>query len=407
MPSSRDHFDSFEDHTRLKHAILRSYLQYWASILLSARAGNPEVCFIDCFAGPGHDGEGHEGSPLIAARAVQVIRGMSTAGSLPAGASLRFAAVEKKAIYFREMKESVESLLGSDPAVRLLNHDYREVLGELQSFRGTAPTLTFLDPFGVSGLEASAFAGFMAGQKSEILILVSGIGAARLHGVLEADSQHLDEALEGVRNSPTLFPELQGQEEARLQQERDEYVEALDSTRPAAHAALLRALGSEDALIRLQQAPLADRPRAFVQEIARLLFSVGATRVLSIPMRDNEGIYKYTLLHGSKSPRAFSAMKTAVSGELKREELSAEMRARIRADLSVPLSPYLDWLTQKLSGTGEFWAYDRKQRRIPSLQETLRETTILFDFQLQDLKRLMKQRGLLTKREGREWVAFP
>ena len=51
MSNARQHFEQFKDHTLLKHAILRAYLERWARILLSAKAGNHDVVFIDCFAG--------------------------------------------------------------------------------------------------------------------------------------------------------------------------------------------------------------------------------------------------------------------------------------------------------------------------------------------------------------------
>ena len=408
MSYAQDHFKSFADHTPLKHAILRSYLQQWASIYLSKRAGNPEVCFVDCFAGPGHDGDGKEGSPLIAARASHMIRGMTQSGALPAGGVLRFAAVERKQAYFNEMRESVEALIPPDPARLLLRKaDYRDCLDDLRRFRGDAPCLTFLDPFGVSGLDAAAFAPLLAGAKTELLLLVSGIGAARLHGVLGADAREFAEALQHVRGSPTLFPELQMEEEARLQQEQEEYIEALDATKPASHKALLRALGSEALVERIQHADPAERPIAFVRAITGLLLEAGATYIVSIPMRDEKGTPKYTLLHASKSPRAVSAMKTAVSDGLKRDDLSAEMRERIRADLSVPAASYVTGLAEVRAGSGEYWAWGRKQRRQPSLQEVLLETTLLFDFQVPEVKMILKARGYLVRRDGHEWIEFP
>jgi hypothetical protein len=92
---------------------------------------------------------------------------------------------------------------------------------------------------------------------------------------------------------------------------------------------------------------------------------------------------------------------------LKRDDLAASMRERIQRDLTLPLPPYVDWLAAIHAGTGEYWAFGRKQRRQRSFQEILLETTPLFTFQLQDLKKVLKDRGLLKERDNREWVEFP
>ena len=408
MSQARGHFEGFADHTLLKHAFIGSYLVQWASILLSERAGHTEVCFIDCFGGPGHDGKGQEGSPLIAARTAVAIARMSELGKLPPGRVLRIVAVEQQKKYCDELRISVQELLGLDPSRVLVVHaDYRDALESIVSFRGSSPCLTFLDPFGVSGLDASVFPAFLAGDKSELLLLVSGMGAARLSGVLSADGHQYDVELEAAEASPTLFPEMQEETAARIRHRREEYIEALDSTKPGAREVLFRALGNDEAVERILKSNSAERPMAFVKAIAELLRKAGALYVVLIPMRDEHGSPKYTLMHASKSPRAVSAMKEAVSTGLNREELSKEMRERIRRDLTVPTGAYVDWLKAVLAGSSEYWAWGRKQRRKRSLQEILVETTALFPFQVVDVKKELRRRGYLTRRDNREWVQFP
>jgi len=408
MSNARQHFEQFKDHTLLKHAILRAYLERWARILLSAKAGNHDVVFIDCFAGPGHDRVDNVGSPVIAAETVRSIRAMSVSGTLPPNVGLRFAAVEKETTLFADLRQAVSEVIGTEESsVRLFASDYRDCLTELAAFRRASPCLTFIDPFGVSGLDAAAFPVFLAGAKSEVLILVSGIGAARLHGVLGADGHEFDRTLAAIQSAPSLFPEMQEAEEARLLQERDEYIEALDATKPRAHEALLRALGSEQAVESIQRRPRSERPAAFVRAIAQQLRDAGASHVVSVPMRDENGAYKYTLLHASKSERAVSAMKASVSEALTRDDLSETMRSRIQADLTVPIPSYVSWLQTIMSGRGDYWAWGRKERRTRSFQEMLLETTPLFNFQVAEVKKELKGRGLLSRRDGREWVEFP
>ena len=50
-------------HTAYKHKILRKYLPAWMQIL---RSTNPQIAYVDCYAGPGLYPDGTKGSPLIA-----------------------------------------------------------------------------------------------------------------------------------------------------------------------------------------------------------------------------------------------------------------------------------------------------------------------------------------------------
>jgi hypothetical protein len=73
----------------------------------------------------------------------------------------------------------------------------------------------------------------------------------------------------------------------------------------------------------------------------------------------------------------------------------------------VPIGPFIAWLAEVFAGTSGYWAQGRKQGRARSFQEMLLETTPLFSFQLQELKKGLKQRGFLTRRDNVEWVVFP
>ena len=53
---------SMDDHTRVKHAILRKYIDAWLPIMTTY---NGRVLIIDGFAGPGEYENGEPGSPII------------------------------------------------------------------------------------------------------------------------------------------------------------------------------------------------------------------------------------------------------------------------------------------------------------------------------------------------------
>jgi hypothetical protein len=149
-----------------------------------------------------------------------------------------------------------------------------------------------------------------------------------------------------------------------------------------------------------------EKPTTFLRLFGETLVSAGATHLVAIPMRDSGGGYKYTLIHASKSARAVRGMKEAVSAGLNRDELSADMRGRIRQDLAMPVGSYLAQLEARFAGQSRHWSASAPGVA-RSLKETLLETTPLFDFQCPEVKRFLKERGYLTRRDGKEWVEFP
>lgn len=62
------HEEEFDDATLLKLAIFRGYIREWLPVFLTKRnrgSGPKEVNLFDFFSGPGEDGKGNPGSPLI------------------------------------------------------------------------------------------------------------------------------------------------------------------------------------------------------------------------------------------------------------------------------------------------------------------------------------------------------
>lgn len=400
------HFVRFDDHTLLKHAILKSYLLEWAMKLLSRRGRQSTICFIDAFAGAGRDGEGRPGSPLLAAEAVLAVREQALLNKLVPHARLRLGLVELSQNSFSQMREAVGALLGENYNVLLRNGDYRALLPELMRFAGSSPTLAFLDPCGVSGLSADAIRTLLRHPRSEVFLLASGIGANRLAGVLGSTSDKHAVALARVQESPLLFDDLQREAVDKAARKKREAEEALDVTSTAAQKHLVAALGSSEAVNALVQASPDDRPALFVRMLSRMMLDCGALHVLSIPMRDASAAYKYTLIYATHADAGLLAMKESVSAALRKDFLSSEMRDRIARDLSVPVNEFVERVAVALPGWSGYWSHELRRT---SFRRLLLTHTGLFPFQADEVKRELKARGWWSRRkaDGKELIEVP
>jgi three-Cys-motif partner protein len=397
MTRSQDHFDAFEPHTRMKHAILRAYLGTWAMKLLQWRRGGPTVYFVDAFAGPGKDNEGNPGSPLIAARIAAQTQGHLRRGAIP-DATMRVIAIEKKSTHHRSLSDLVRPFNAGDAdAVTVLRGELPEHIDAIGQRTGQSPTLYFLDPFGVKGLDASTYPKALAGPSNEMFALFADMGTIRLHGVVNADKPDIERQIRALRQQLALLPEVEedaAREDAALRARAAEREAALDQTIPASREHLTRALGGEDWVERLRDVPPGDRADTFLSLFVEKLIESGARKVLSVPMRNDAGQHVYSLVHASKSAKGFVAMKESVSAGLRSGELSQDVCEAIRADLSIPLPPIVELLRATFAGTTVRWTAERG-----SDEETIRrfvlEETSMFDFQLDSVKDALARAGYI------------
>lgn len=161
-----------EPHTRAKHLILKRYLQAWLPIISRNRG---RVVFIDGFAGPGIYDAGEEGSPVIAMRALidhgfrEVIKSNVH--------FLFFEADARRAARLGEVIEPLSEQLPHGSSATVLQGAYAELLtGALDEIerngKQLAPSLVFIDPFGISGIPMSLVRRVLATPSCEVLINV-------------------------------------------------------------------------------------------------------------------------------------------------------------------------------------------------------------------------------------------
>jgi three-Cys-motif partner protein len=131
--------------SRIKHAILQSYLPSWAVILGSA---NRRMNYFDCFAGPGRyefGGAAVDGSPVIAVRAAK-----SFLESHP-NHSLNILLTENDQEQAKQLQSQLEQLKPSPKnlSVELLTEDSKDFIPELLAkIPSLAPSFFMIDPYG-------------------------------------------------------------------------------------------------------------------------------------------------------------------------------------------------------------------------------------------------------------------
>lgn len=396
------HFDDFQPHTRLKHRILDTYIVAWAMKLFMGRVSD-RLAIVDAFAGPGRDGQGREGSPLIAVRrardAMREARGKRPHLADP---KIFVFCIEKKRTWFRQLEENLASERAQTPElIHILEGTLLEHMHHIHATIGNCPTFFFLDPFGIKGLDARTYQKALSGPHNELFALFANIGAVRLHGVVTAERADASSEIARILAAPSLFPE---QDAAAIDAARDEAArlnEALDASIPASREHITLALGGNEWMSRLDAAHPGKRADTFLDLFRQRLTASGARYVLTVPMRNDAGQPVYALVHASKSAAAFVTMKDAVSSGLRRGELSSQGSDAIKEALSIDVAAFVDWLRGALAGRTMPWADEE------GLRALLLASTELFHFQAKDVKALLKRTKILRRANGREVCVFP
>lgn len=161
-----------EAHTRAKHLILQRYMHAWLPIISRSRG---RVVFIDGFAGPGIYEGGEEGSPVIALRAL-----IDHAHRHLIASNVHFLFFEddaKRAARLRDVVRPYAEALPPGCTATVMQGAYADLLNaaldEIEANgKQLAPSLVFIDPFGVSGLPMGLVRRVLATPSCEVLINV-------------------------------------------------------------------------------------------------------------------------------------------------------------------------------------------------------------------------------------------
>ena len=157
-----------EPHTQAKHGILKNYLNAWIPKITK---DNRRVLFCDGFAGPGVYKNGEDGSPLIA------IKTLINHTHFPKiNAEIIFIFIEKNKDHLACLRQKIDSIsLPKNVKCYIFGDVYEKVFSQIlddieSEDVALAPTLLFVDPFGVSGIPLSLIKRFMNYPKCEVFI---------------------------------------------------------------------------------------------------------------------------------------------------------------------------------------------------------------------------------------------
>ena len=142
----------YKEQTRIKHAILSSYLKRWMSILGRPRAGKPrKMHFVDSYAGRARYKGGELGSPILSMEVGEELHDYFGGTFF-----LECHNVEVDAFNFRSLRWEVEVAKQDFTSVEVHNYhgSFEERIGEVfAKIRPGEPALVFLDPFGYQGID--------------------------------------------------------------------------------------------------------------------------------------------------------------------------------------------------------------------------------------------------------------
>lgn len=397
MIRSQQHFDGFPPHSRYKHLILKKYFEMWGRKLLLGDARRSRVVYVDACAGRGADESGVQGSPVIAAVAAADAAEQLAAMPGGVGKHVIVLAIEKAPRHYRALADNLAEF---GPDVRALAGTLGDHLAAIEHELQNAPTLYFVDPFGVEPLQADVVRRALAGSKNEVLLLFADQAALRHFGAVRATETEAMRKLRRRREAPSLFDDHDAQDLATLAPAAARSGAALTLTQERSTEILNAAFGSTEWGASIATTPPAER-RAKVLSLYRdLLASFGAEFVLSFPVRKATGEHAYTLIHASKSIHARRTMQEAVTYALRHAAFMPEaVLEAMRDDLRTDLGPVVELIKARWAGQEVQWTPEGGIRWFAL------DGATVWPFQLPELKALLKPYRRPAR--GPETYAFP
>ena len=161
-----------EPHSVAKHELLRNYLDAWFPILASKER---RVIFLDGFAGPGIYSDGQPGSPIIALKSLLERTDLDRY----ARCQFIFHFIEKDPARHGRLRVELQQFDPLPRNVTVATHldEFQDVIEKVSDSlssrnRKIAPTLAFIDPFGVSGVPMKLISRFLDSHKCELFLIL-------------------------------------------------------------------------------------------------------------------------------------------------------------------------------------------------------------------------------------------
>ncbi|MDM1860880.1 three-Cys-motif partner protein TcmP [Mycobacteroides abscessus] len=324
MTSNDEFFQRQQPAAVLKHSVLEEYCNVFTSMVGSAFKG--PIWLIDGYAGPGwYQSDDNTarvpGSPIVAARLAQRWR---TTGKR----DLRCIFIEANPAYFCSLREGLTEFAQDSAILVPLNGEVQERLDEAWKCVNGAPTITFLDPFGIAmpnHLVTDVLLSRTRQQApSEVLLNINLEAVWRLGGCLqERDGQIVAKTRQekGVERVDRVFGDIWW---------RREFYEARNANGASAAAAAT----------------------AVVEQYRRRITDATGCLSISIPVRRRHGnppLFHLTLFY--RHPVA--GYKFADAARRATRKWRDTFRAKELADATLPVEGTLFDLTEQIQESRE------------------------------------------------------
>jgi three-Cys-motif partner protein len=157
-------------HTKIKHEILKRYLDAWLPILGS---WSGRIVFIDGFAGPGRYSGGEPGSPVIA---LQALLDHPYFKQPRPGRKIVLAFIEQDSERAAALREEVDAIprptwVIAEVLEGAFSDHMTDILNAIEADKKQlAPTFAFIDQFGFKGLPLALISRIMHHPRCECLV---------------------------------------------------------------------------------------------------------------------------------------------------------------------------------------------------------------------------------------------
>lgn len=385
-----EHWEGFEGQTRLKHYVLRAYLDRWSRVLI--QAGNQRLVFVDAFAGRGRDKIGNPGSPLIAYEIAETIR-----SDFP-GAEIQVIAIEASHENVVELQRNLDAV---GAHITLLEGSLTDHIDSVLEMIGGDPALFFLDPWGVKGLSADVTKRLLDGEKREVLLLFDDDGAARVHAAAIAQPK--------ARVTPAANMSLFGDDEApEAMPKKGQSAESRAHSARATGDIIKEVFGSRYSIVesRIRNQSGITRRESLLAEYVELLKELGATHVLPFSVVDQDDRHHYYLVHASRHKKAFTVMKDAIRSALNRREKEPGIKQSFLFQSGADVGAAADAIDAHFAGqTNVRWQDGKKSGTVRVYAE---EDTQLLHGDMSALKAELERRGrVIEPRQKALAYSFP
>ncbi len=177
---------TYQEHTRVKHALLEKYLRAWIPILGKR---NPTIAYFDGFAGRGEYTDGSPGSPVLALQLADKLA--DSFGRIV----LRF--VEQNEDNFANLQSVIEQELAvlkhrQKVDVQMTHGDFDRTIDGLLGFleehkASSVPSFFFIDPFGFTGIPLETIGRILQAERTEVFLTLMSRDINRFLGLPELD----------------------------------------------------------------------------------------------------------------------------------------------------------------------------------------------------------------------------